>query len=202
MPISVTPIYTNIWQGPARVFINVDLPASGARLPIDINGLPDTSTGQNANALWLGTTKAGSKFTATQDVATFEVDESPIPFRNTPTKESCQLEGDFAELLDMAKLLKLLPNSLHSTGVGPPAYDQITAGGLLTFTTMPVAMIGPTIADPTKFAVLQIYSAYSAGGLVMDIQRKQPNFSPFKFMGQGVSGRTAGDQLWTFWKQT
>lgn len=190
------PTFTNIWQGPALIFIDVALPADGTRMTIFTDGTPDATA--NPNAKWLGTTKAGCKFTASNQVEAYYTDEFATPFRRTITQEDAVLEGEFAELLDFARLIKLLPNALRSSGVG---FDQIKSGGLSTFTTMPIAVIGPTIADPTKFAVLQLYSGFSSGGLVLNIERKNPNFSPFKFEGQAVSGRTAGDQLWTFWQQ-
>lgn len=201
MPISITPIFTNIWQGPANVFLNVDVPLAGARMKVDANGLPDTTAGANANAKWLGTTQAGSKFTANLETTQFEVDEYPAPFRTTITKENAMLEGNFAELLDLARLAILLPNAMHVLGAGPPAFDQITMGGLMSFSVFSVAMIGKLISDPTKYAILQMYAVYSSGGLTLDIQRKQPNYSPFKFEGQSTS-RAAGDQMWTFWIMT
>lgn len=198
--VNTTPVYTNIWSGACNVFLNVAQPSAGARLTLEspIVGStikPDPTA--NPNTKWLGKTKAGTKFEASQTIAQFTTDEDTAPFRTIVTEEKCKLTGDFAELLDFARLALLLPNATRVTGSG---YDQLTFGGLPSFSTMSIVVIGPQIADPTKALVLQIYAAYSSGGLVLQFERKAPSYQPFTFDGQ-LTSRAAGDQLWTIYEQ-
>lgn len=187
--------FTNIWQGPAKIFANVALPGAGGRITLFTDGTPEGTA--NPSAVYIGTTKGGAVFSADRTYKDQYVDEYAAPFRRTLERESCSLEGEFSELLDFTKLALLLPGATKTTGA---QYEQITSGGLSTFTSIPICIIGPTVADPTKFVVIQIYSALSAGGLKINVNRGDANFSPFKFEGQLVSGRAAGDALWTVWK--
>lgn len=198
--INTTPVYTNIFSGSCAVFLNVASPAAAARIALEspiVGGIIKPDPTANPNGKWLGKTKQGLKFNASETTVQFTTDEDSAPFRTIVTEEKCELIGDFAEILDFARLALLLPNATRVTGSG---FDQITVGGLGAFSTMPIAVIGPQNLDPTKAFVLMIYSAFSSGGLSLDLQRKVPNYSPFKFDGQ-MTSRAAGDQLWTLWEQ-
>lgn len=192
---AVVDTFTNIWQGPAKIFANVALPGAGGRLTIYTDLTPDATA--NPSAVYLGTTKGGAKFSAERTYKDQYVDEYAAPFRRSLERETCTLEAEIGEILDFIKLALLLPGTVHTTGAG---YDQLTSGGLTTFSSVPICIIGPSIADPAKPVAIQIYSALSVGGLNVSIGRSDANFTPIKFEGQLVSGRAAGDALWTIWQ--
>lgn len=184
-------------RGPAKIFVNVGLPTSGQRIAIDVDGAP-TIAG-SPTGFYLGMTRGGSTFTAGFDVVREEADELTAPYRMHTNNESAIIEGEFLEFNDFARMQFLFANGVYTSGAG---YAQITAGGILTFRAMPVCVVARTIADPTKFLVIMIYSAFNSAGIKIPLTKKADAAIPFKFEGLAVAGRPAGDQLYTIWYQT
>lgn len=184
-------------HGPAKIFVNTGLPATAARIAIDTDGAP-TIAGSPVG-VYLGMTRGGSTFTAGFDVVREEADELTSPYRMHTNNESALLEGEFLEFLDFDRTQYLISNGVFSSGTG---YAQITAGGLLTFRAVPIVVTARTMADPTKFLVIQIYSAFNSAGIKLALTKKADAAIPFKFEGLAVAGRPAGDQLYSIWYQT
>lgn len=184
-------------RGPAKIFVNTGLPAAGARIAIDTDGAP-TIAGSPVG-VYLGMTRGGSTFTAPFDVVREMADELTSPYRMHTNNEQATLEGEFLEFLDFNRVKYLISNGVFASGTG---YAQITAGGLLTFQAMPVVVTARTIADPTKFLVIQIYSAFNSAPIKIPLTQKTDAAIPFKFEGLAVPGRPPGDQLYTTWYQT
>ncbi|OLE52116.1 MAG: hypothetical protein AUG51_19355 [Acidobacteria bacterium 13_1_20CM_3_53_8] len=199
MPNVVSYNANHVIKGPGRLWLNTALPASPGRITLDANGNPDGT--ESPNAIFLGMTREGCTFTETYTEQGQTCDELTAPYRTDIDAEAGTLEGEFLEVLNFQRLAKLAPNGVYSAVTGVGAYSQITFGGVLTVVNVPVVLIAPQTADPTKFVVVQLYAAHNTAGIKLGLTKKKDAGIPFKLEAMIVPGRAAGDQLATIWKQ-
>lgn len=190
---------TKITRGPGKVWVNLAIPSAGARLTLYTDGTPDATA--NPSAKQLGLTRAGTKVSIKNGVTKNEADELTSPYRTILASDDMSLEGEWLQLEDFALLKVMTPNGTFSTASG---YEQITVGGLTVIPAVAqpsVALIWPSAADATKFCVGHLYQGQNSGGLEFTINRKTDAGANFKFEGQSIASRAAGDQVGNLWHQ-
>lgn len=197
MPGTATNFNANqIAIGPGKAWLNVAVPGTGARLTLHTDGTPESVA--NPNAKHLGLTEAGTTMKIGNNIESFEADELTAPYRQQLTGDEATISGNMLQTENTELVEKMLPGGTRTTGAG---YEQVTFGGKITITGFSVAVIAPTAADATKYAVFQLYNCINFGGLEYTLSRKTPSSSPFEFQGQSVSTRVEGDQVGSYWKQ-
>ena len=185
---------------PGQLWAGCSVPPPGSLLALHTDGTPDKTT--NPNALHLGMTKEGS--TATFEVATtdFYADEFPTPIKSTVDQVNARIEGALLQVFDF-KLLEMLTPGFGTNVATPPAgaSKQLTFG-VRTLIYTSVVLIFPQEADPSKFAVVQLYDAINVGGLVINVGRKTMTEIPFNFKARTIAQRVpATDAMGNFFIQ-
>ena len=181
--------------GPGDIWLNVGLPAAGARIVLASDGTPDSVT--NPSCKHLGMTTEGAKLIYSPSITNFESDEQTAPIISQNVGEEVKIEGTMIQVLDTALITYLIAGATYSTAAG---YEQNVMGGKQTVPTFTVAYIAPIYADTTKFLVFNLYKAYNAAGWQTDVSRKKMAAVPFSFMGLSISTRPAGEQAANLWK--
>lgn len=182
--------------GPCKFYTSLAVPASGSRLTLHTDDTPESVA--NPNAVHAGFTDQGMQFAYTTEIQKFEADEQTAPIFTRLLTESAMLEGVLLQNADFNILDELLMAGVQATGSG---YEEITLGGNTTVTGMSVAVIWPSVGTSTNVIVINIYSAYNEQGLLLNVTRRELGKTPFRFAGQSIATRTAGDRLCNLWKQ-
>ncbi|MGE0131877.1 MAG: hypothetical protein AB7U82_27655 [Blastocatellales bacterium] len=198
MPASTTNFdSTRIMTGPSKVWIDVAVPAGGARMTLDnTTGTPESVA--NPNAKHIGLTEAGVTMSVKTEIQSFEADELTAPWRQQLSNEEAVMSGNFLQIEDWDILGLITPGGTKSTGSG---YEQLTFGGLTTVTTKSVACIAESADTAGKWVVFQLYKAFNRAGIELALSRKDFSKVPFEFIGLSDTSRTQGDQVGNFWRQ-
>lgn len=182
--------------GPCKFYTNVAVPGAGARLTLHTDDTPESVA--NPNAKHIGFTDQGMKFSYTTEIQTFEADEQTAPIFSRLLTEKAMLEGTILQNADFTVMDELLMAGTKATGSG---YEEITLGGNTTVTGVSIAVIWPTVAAAANALVINIYNAYNAIGIELNITRRELGKTPFRFEGQAVATRAVGDRLCNLWQQ-
>lgn len=189
-------------QGPADVWINVELPAdvSGTTMVLDATTLTPDSTA-SPSAVHLGKiTPDGLSLTWKPTFEGQMSDETSAPYRYALGAEEAVISGRWLQVLDAAILAKMTPGGTQTSPSGKVVTDF---GGLTTFSTYTVAVIWRMAEDSTKAVVFQLFKAFNESGLSIEgLKRGADAGAPFSFRGQAISTRTAGRQIGQLFKQT
>ncbi len=182
--------------GPGTLWV-VDVPADGAFITLT-NGTPDSTA--HPTARHLGHTTEGSTFTANAGQPTkIFVDEVDYAVRTVSGGEgTAQITATLTQGADFDLLALLTPGQgTKFTATG----KEGVKGGSAANTYVSVALIFPTIADPTKFEVIQLYKCQNTAGITKNIQKKDISKMPVTFEGIAITSRTASDSTWINWVQ-
>ena len=179
-----------------QIWANLAIPGAGARITLATDGTPDATA--NPNAKHLGMTREGAAFLVKPKYDQYYADEFVAPIKTNLTEQEMMITAELLQVTDTALLELLTPGvGTKSTGTG---YEQVTFGQrALAYTS--VAVIFPTEADPTKFAVFHLYKAMNEGGIDMKVGRKQLTGLPVSFRGYDITSRATADLSGSFWKQ-
>lgn len=181
----------------AQVWTGLAVPGAGARLSLFTDGTPDATA--NPTAIHLGYTDSGLTVKATETTQDFEVDELPTPIGSGITSASIDISGTLTQVNDEDVMKVLAANiGTYSTAAG---YKQFTLGVKSSISYTSSAVIYPSPADATKFAVFHLYSARNTAGFTFSLGRKTRAGTPFTLTGYGVSGRSLADAYGNFWWQ-
>lgn len=182
---------------PGQLWANVAVPGSGARLTLHTDGTPDSTA--NPNAVHLGMTKAGATFTVKPAFTAYNADEFRSPIKSSLDAVEAVIEAEILQVEDFDILEQLTQGfATLSSGSG---YEQLTFG-VKSITYVPVALIWPTEADPTKFAVMQLYKTINEAGLeAIQIARQSQGACKVMFRGHDITSRVAADVVGSYWKQ-
>lgn len=183
---------------PGQLWANLAIPAGGARLTLHTDGTPDSTA--NPNAVHLGMTKEGASFTFKPKVENYYADEFKSPIKAVIAETEAMISAELLQVEDMDVLKQVTQGfGTYSTSTG---YKQITMGtGTLTYTS--IALIWPTEADSTKFAVAHLYKAYNEAGIDgLTIGRQGQGGLKVSFRGLDITTRSAADTLGNYWLQT
>ncbi len=179
----------------AKLWTGVATPVAGARITLHTDGTPESVA--NPLAVHLGYTDAGLTVTATETVTDFFADELAAPIGSGIESVTVNITGTALQVNDEDVMKVMAANiGTYSTGAG---YKQFTLGIKSSLATTGVAVIYPSPADATKFAVFHLYSARNTAGFSFSLGRKTRAGSPFTLSGYGVSGRADADVLGNFW---
>lgn len=188
---------TKIVLGPGKLWANVAVPAAGARITLFTDGSPDSTA--NPNAKHLGLTASGGSVMFKQEIQEFESDEDTAPHLTKVIKEPVAIKAELLQVADLTDILQYVwPGGNYSTAAG---YKQIAFGGTDSITYYSFVLIAPSVADPTKFIVSHLYKAYNAGGIELNITRRDQSKVPIELKALSISTRAVGDKIGNFWIQ-
>jgi hypothetical protein len=184
--------------GPCDVWLNVALPAGGARMVLHTDGTPTAA--DNPGCVHLGMTEAGVTFEYTPEIQDFGSDELTAPHFSRIVSESARITGNFLQVFNWQLLNRMtVGGTLTTTAGDTTGYEQITFGGLSNVSTFPVALIGQDIQGSNQYWVVQLYKTFNKAGFSFTVTRRDQSKAPFEFMGMAVTSRTVGDQIGNFW---
>lgn len=189
--------------GPSDLWLNVAIPGAGARLSVALsaNGEPTPDATANSSAIHLGMTKAGCTFEYKPEIQEFGSDELTVPHLSRIITESLSIKGEFLQCFDWDILEVMSVGGTKTKNTSTTSgYHQLTYGGKSTLVYYPIALIGPDIAAPTKYWVIQFYKAYNADGTTFAVTRKDQSAAPFNFKALGITTRAVNDQAANWWK--
>jgi hypothetical protein len=191
---------TNTVQlGPGDVWLNVELPATGARPVItaaaDGSLTPDATA--SASAVHLGMTLEGSKFSYTPAIEEYHSDEQAAPIIAAVNAVEATIEGTMIQTLETLILAKLMATGTRTAGSG---YEQLTMGDGQALATFTVLLIAPLYADTSKVVGVELYKSFNSAGYSIDVGRKKMAASPFKFTGMSIASRPAVDRVGIWWR--
>lgn len=184
---------------PGQLWANLAIPGAGARLSLHTDGTPDSSA--NPNAVHLGMTKEGATFTFKPSVENYYADEFRSPIKAVIAETEAMISAELLQVEDF-NVLKALTAGFGTFASDMGAgYKQLTMGtGTLTYTSL--ALIWPTEADPTKFAVAHLYKCYNESGLDgLTIGRQNQGGLAVSFRGIDITTRAVTDTLGNYWIQ-
>src|SRR5688572_14222851 len=183
-------VIANIWTG-------VAVPVADARLTLHTDGTPESVA--NPSAVHLGYTDAGVTVTATETSTDFFADESPAPIGSAIDSATISISATLLQVND-EDVMKVLASNVgtYSTAAG---YKQFQLGVKSALTYTSAAVIYPSPADPTKFAVFHLYSVRNTTGFTFALGRKSRAGTPMTLTGYGVAGRASADSYGNYWWQ-
>jgi hypothetical protein len=185
--------------GPSDLWLDVAVPAASSRLTLD-TGTPDTTA--NPSAFHLGMTEAGCTISYKPEIQDFTSDELTGPHLSRVISEAFTIKGNFLQVFDWDLLAKMtVGGTLGSHTNTSTGYEELTIGGKISLSTFSIALIGPDIADSTKYWVCQLYKTYNKAGIEFTVTRKDQSKVPFEFMGMSVTTRAVNDMIGNFWRQ-
>ncbi len=181
---------TKTQKGPVKVWFGIALPAPGTTMILNALGEPDAT--QNPLRKLVGLTDAGASSSLGKTTTEENFDELPEAQNFTIDKTTMNIKVEAAQVLDPDNLAQA------TTGIGTPT---IVAGrtiytigtGVLSYTG--VAVIAPTLYDPTKCLVFHMYKGYNAGSFDVETARNKRAKISFDFKGVGVATRVKSDTL-------
>ena len=192
---------TKIHQGPGKLWLNVSVPAAGARLVINANGDPTAGT-----PVFAGATEGAATVILSPKLEQITADQVAAPIDVVMTGEAASMEVTMKES-DLAKLKYFIVHGSFSSGTdtslptGAQAYEEISFGGILPIPKTSVAVISPRRDATGKFVVSQLYQAYQAEAIQIPFQRGKESTYKVKFEGLADPSRSTGDQVGKLYRQ-
>ena len=185
--------------GPSDLWLNVALPGAGARMTVAADLTPDATA--NPSCIHLGMTAAGTTFSYKPEIQNFGSDELTAPHLSRIISEAATLKGNFLQVFDWNILEKMTVGGTKTLNTSTTSgYHSLTVGGLSSITTFPICIIGPDIAAPTLYWVIQLYKTFNAAGFEFNVTRKDQSSAPFEFSGLAITTRASGDQIGSYWR--
>jgi hypothetical protein len=173
-----------IQQERGKLWLNVNVPASGKRLRIDARGRP-----LDGSPVFVGTTEGAPTILVTPKLERVLADQAVGPIDVVMTGEAAVIEVTLKES-DLTKLRQLLFARLR---------DLFVHG---TISKRSIAVIFPRRDAAGKFVVCQLYRAYLAEAVPLRFQRGKETAYRVKFVAVPDLSRPAGDQIGNMYRQT
>lgn len=183
---------------PGQLWAGLAIPAAGARLTLAADGTPDATA--NPNAKHLGLTRAGATFTVKPSFETYMADEYASPIKTLMGGLEGSIEAELLQIFDL-EVLKVLTAGF-GTFATASGYDEFSLGiGTQAYSS--VALIFPTEADITKFAICHLYKAFNESGIdSIGLTRKDMSGLKVRFRGIDITTRATTDSLGKMWIQS
>lgn len=156
---------------------------------------PTLTAGVPAGGTDVGATQGETVFTYNPNIELVEIEQMSSGIAPHVTLEELQMtvtlvEGD----ADRVK------EALGQTHVHTDGTDKVlTLGGYMEVTGQAVAVVGPIIGTPGRYAGGMIYSAYIASEAAIGWQRGVERTISITFGAAGDPERDEGDQLGQYW---
>src|SRR5262245_12067816 len=188
--------------GPSDLWLSVAVPGAGARLTVDTTaGVHTPESVANPSAFHLGMTESGSTVSYKPEIQNFGTDELTAPHLSRIISESITIKSNLLQVFDRPLLAKISAGGTYGSNTNTSTgYEELTMGGLSALATFSIAVIGPQLADPTKFYVFQLYKTYNKAGFEFNITRKDQSKTPHEVEGLAITTRAIGDQVGNCWK--
>lgn len=174
-----------------RLYAGVAIPAANAHIKLNSDGTPDLV--ENPNAVHIGITDKGVKFTGKSTTQKFYGDEFVFPLNEVITVVDAQFSGNFLQIMDF-DVLAAMTKGLGTRNDGS-GFQKLDLGRPSAITYQSVVHIFPLLEDPTRFGVFHLYKAFQSAGFDFDIGKTVQASSPFVFEGLGVTSRAVTDTL-------
>ena len=176
---------------PGKLYAGVSIPAANQHIKLNPDGTPDLV--ENPNAVHIGITEKGVKFTGKPTIQKFYGDEFVYPLHEVITVVDANLAGNFLQIMDF-DVLAAMTKSIGTRNDGA-GFQKIDLGSPVSITYQSVVHIFPLLEDPTKFGIFHLYKAVQTGGFDFDISKKSQASSPFVFEAVGITSRATNDQI-------
>jgi len=201
MPSNVVITPSNIEQGPGFLWLNCQVPATGARLLIDQYGNPLGGAPRNIGATGGALTKL-----LTPKISEILAEQETGGIDAVLDSDSSEIDVTFEELT-LANLRDTYGVGIFASGVdaGLPAglqdYEELSHGGLQPVQQCCVAAISPRRSAPGKFIVSVLYNAYCTAPVKLPFEKAKPTTWAAKFKGLNVTSRPQGDKAGKIYRQ-
>lgn len=179
----------SIHVGPARLFVGVTNPASGAP-PTFVGhtaGVPSTGTE-------LGLTNGDTLFTYEAKKSEIQAEQYYAGVDVFLTQEAAKLSFTAQEATVVALKTALDNIGQYSDGTKDAFYAGSGSGAFACYKTS-VMLTARQRVNPAKFIVIMMYLAYPSKGLNFPFSRTKPAMSPVEFTALADVTRTAGDAM-------
>jgi hypothetical protein len=180
----------HLWAGLA-------IPAAGARVTLHTDGTPDATA--NPSAKHLGLTRAGATARIVPAFDNYMADEFSAPVKTSMSGLEAVIEAELLQVFDTDVMTVLSAGfGTYATASG---YVEYSLGvGTQAYTSL--ALIFPTEADPTKFAICHLYKCFNEAGIdSIGGARKDMSGLKVRFRGLDITSRAVTDTLGKIWWQ-
>jgi len=197
MPLDVTKIH----QGPGKLFAQCQIPTSGNRLLIDINGNPT-----QGSALFVGATEGAVTLGLAPKLELIGADQVSSPIDVVATADDYEVDVEVKQSdLNLLRQFFTLANYTTGTDAGLPAgvqnYEEITFGGIASIPKQCIALVSPRRDAATKFIVSVLYQCFQAEAIKLPFARAKATLYKVKFTGLADPTRAVGDQVGSVYRQ-
>lgn len=187
---------TKISIGQGQLWGQLAIPAASSRITLATDGTPDATA--HPSAYHFGITSSGAEHKILPKYGKVRADEFRNPLATYVDDMEMSIAASLMAVQDATVIQYLLSGvGTYATGSG---FAQNTVGAL-AITYQCVANIIPTFADPTKFAVFNIYSTLNEAGVSFKSGRKTQGETPVNFMAYEITSRAAIDTAGNYWLQ-
>ncbi len=181
--------------GPARIFLGVSLPASGAfpTLIAHTNGVPSTGTE-------IGLTEGDTVVEITSEKKEIEAEQFYAPVEVFLTMQRAKVSFTAKESTVIG-LRADLDGILQQTTGTEEAFAFGSGAGAFAVRKQSVLLTARRRDNPAKYIVVLLYSAYSSKPLAYAFSRTKESTFPVELTGLAVVTRTAGDCIGQFYRE-
>jgi hypothetical protein len=193
--------FTNYHQGPGKSWINCQIPATGSRLLVDINGNPT-----QGSALFASATEGATVLSMTPKLEPQGADQVSSPIGVVATGDAYEIDMEVKQS-DLNLLRNYFPLGTFAAGTdaGLPAgfqqYEEISFGGIIPIPQTCIAVISQRKDNANKFVVSVLYNAYQAEAIKLPFERGKLTMYKVKFMGLSDASRPNTDQVGKIYRQ-
>lgn len=193
-------VYTpsNIFQGPADVYVGLTAPASALvptadsnTLTLDALGQPTSSTGFHA-----GLVEAPTMPTITEKNSEIEADQFETAVDLAHVSIEAEIDFNLMET-NLSRIQQMFSNNSLVTYNSVTGAQVLQFGGVvnaaMNFTT--ICAIAQRRDNTAKFNYWFLYRAYLASALQLTWDRSKPSVWKCKFKGVADTSRVLGDEL-------
>lgn len=181
-----------IHVGPARIFVGVTAPTSGAP-PTALThtaGVPATGTE-------IGLTNGDTVFTYEAKKTEIAAEQYYAGVDVFLTQESAKVTFTAQESTVIALKQSFDAIGQFSDGTGDLFYGG-SGSGAFACLKQTVVLTARQRVNPAKYIIIMLYVAYPSKGLNYAFSRTKPAMNPVEFSGLADTTRTAGDAIFQF----
>jgi hypothetical protein len=182
-----------IHVGPARLFVGVTAPASGAppTFVAHTAGVPATGTE-------IGLTNGDTVFTYEATKSEIQAEQYYAGVDVFLTQEKAKITFTAQEATVVA-LRAAFDNIGQFTDGTKEAFYAGSGSGAFACLKQTVMLTARQRVNPAKYLVLMMYLAYPSKGMNFPFSRTKPGMSPVEFTGLADVTRTAGDAIFQWY---
>lgn len=186
---------TRIEVGPARIFLGVTLPASGAppTLMGHTAGVPSTGTE-------IGLTEGDTVLEVNSTLATIEAEQFYAPVEAYLQMQTAKVSFTAKESTVIALRASLGGIGQTTTGTEDLFYFGSGAGAFAVL-KQSVFLSARRRDNPAKYIIVCLYNAYASKPFTYTFSRKKEATYPVELSALAITSRTAGDCIGQFYRE-